>query len=108
MKILRPVPVSKRLPLAGELVFVSTKSGLTDIAEYYSDVNDWVDSYKVPLLSNSVVSWFEEVEIESLFPDEETGYKAAENASNKQIQKSFMHMEGQTYFKNYLLKQLQK
>lgn len=57
---------------------------------------------------NKVIEWYEEIELESLFPDSDISYNVAENASGKRINGTVLHQEGQNFFKNHLLKQLKK
>ena len=58
--------------------------------------------------SNQIIEWYEEIEIESLFPDEEHSLFVARNASDGNFQKQMSHQEGQSFFKNQILKMLKK
>jgi hypothetical protein len=116
MKILRPVPASKRQPVIKQGDFTSDwfwvrfkmddGSWLRMLA--YCDIEgNWSDDC-TNYFSDTAIEWYEEIEIESLFPDEDKSYKAAQSAADGLFHKTIMHQEGQTYFKNYLLKELEK
>jgi len=127
MKILRPVPVEKRLPaiepeeLFSPAVIVDYDTNTSVVADIhkafaYCDKNGhWHDAmaFEADILINffpygkcQVIQWYEEIEIESLFPDDKSSSTAAVNASGKSFAKTLSHQEGQTYFQNYLLKKL--
>ena len=110
-KVLRPVQVNRRLPKPGIPVLLQYQiSGLVEQSLIYGhcdSTGDW-DLYVHPQSDKTVVAWYEEIEIESLFPDDDKGYKAAEEAADGLFHKTLMHQEGQNYFKNYILKELGK
>lgn len=126
MKILKPVPVEKRLPailegpdqLFSRPVIVDYKIGnYPDIykAFAYRDKNEeWhdtqgLDEKEMRFISgsrNKIIAWYEEIEVESLFPDDNTSSTVAVNASNKSFAKTLSHQEGQTYIQNYIIKKL--
>lgn len=58
--------------------------------------------------NNQVTKWYEEIEIESLFPDEDLSYHVAQAAANNHMERTIIHQEGQSFFKNYIIKQLKK
>lgn len=58
--------------------------------------------------NNKIVEWYEEAELESLLPDDDTSYRAASAAGNGSSFKIFLHQEGQTFLKNHLLKSIRK
>jgi hypothetical protein len=58
--------------------------------------------------NNEVVEWYEGIEIESLFPDDDHSAFVATQASNGSFQKQLSHQEGQTFNQNHILKQLKK
>lgn len=120
-KILVPVPVEKRLPDISEESegLFSYKTGLVpDIYTGFAFIDkngEWHDAqgfehdkethYK-PYGKSQVIAWYEEIEIESLFPDDHTAGLVAANASNKSFTKMLSHQEGQTYIQNYIIKKL--
>lgn len=55
-----------------------------------------------------VIEWYKEVQLESLFPDDDTSYNAAKAAGNETSYKTFLHQEGQSFFKNSLLRAIKK
>jgi hypothetical protein len=125
-KILVPVPVSKRLPeikdagLSGTVIvrYVNEKVSkeFSGMAFAYRDESGrWEESDKPdkPILfepqgSNKVIEWFEEKELESLFPDEDKAHNVAESASQGWLANKTCHLEGQIFFKNYILRELKK
>ena len=130
--ILRPVDSAKRLPgpiadnpwmeglKASEPVIVTYVNGSISerfagrtIACYVYDESRWREIMPIGEdvfrdENNCVKEWFEEVTIESLFPDDDLAYHAARSAGNGLIYKIELHQEGQTFFKNHLLKNLRK
>lgn len=55
-----------------------------------------------------VIEWFEEIEIESLFPNENLSYQVAQAACKSSDRNIAYHQEGQIFLKNHLLKELKK
>jgi hypothetical protein len=126
MKILIPVPVAKRLPniKEGELfspsviiTFYKASLGMeyqVKAFAYCDPYKDWYDAtpdekYIFSRIGgNIVLEWYEEVEVDSLFPDDNKAYAVAEAASNGKFDRTTFHQEGQTYLKNYFLKALNK
>jgi len=125
MKILVPVPVEKRLPAILEgpeeefsaAVIVDYTIGIQpDIHKtfaYLDENKEWHDAQGLekeirfkPVGFNKVIAWYEEIEIESLFPDDKTSVMVAANASGKSFTKMLSHQEGQTYIQNYIIKKL--
>jgi hypothetical protein len=129
--ILRPVDPAKRLPdtiidnlieglKTSEPVLVTYVNGSISerfaartIACFVYDESRWRDVMpgEEDVFRNEnyrVKEWFEEVTIESLFPDDDLAYHAARSAGNNLIYKIELHQEGQTFFKNHLLKNLRK
>lgn len=129
MKILVPVPATKRLPeipeneFFGPCVIVryvnpTVSEQFNALAFAYPDQEGrWEDAMPKeigksirfhPFSNNMVVEWYEEIEAEAMFPDKDTAYNVAENASGKRIHGTMMHQEGQDYIKNFILKKLKK
>jgi len=115
MKILRPVPANKRLPAISEGVacigpiLVNCKINNKIIKSYIIFTQAGWDMVGYDRnVEREVIEWYEEIEIESLFPDEDKIYNAGEAATNKQYLKTIFFQEGSSYFKNYILKKLQK
>ena len=132
MKILVPIPVDKRLPEfptpvypeSGQfskcviVLYVNKKVSETWSATtfaYCDKSGRW--EYGLPpgnviefseRSGNKVVEWYDEIELESLFPDDDLANKVATNASDNRIHGTLLHQEGQAFFKNHLLKNLQK
>jgi hypothetical protein len=110
-RILRPVLVNKRLPKPEIPVLVQYQvSGLVELSLIYGhcDSTGHWNLYVHPQSDKTVVAWYEEIEIESLSPNEDKSYKAANAAADGLFHKTIMHQEGQTYFKNHILKELDK
>ncbi len=122
-KILIPIAVSKALPeipegeLSSACVIVRytnkhVSDDYTGMSVAYCDHDGrWEDAYpeqreKFDGRTNTVVEWYKEVELESLFPDKDQSYDCAKNAAENKINGIFLHQEGQTYFKNFILKKL--
>lgn len=55
-----------------------------------------------------VIEWFEEIEIESLFPNDHDSYLAAAAACKSKFPQTSYHQEGQAYSQNYLLRKLKE
>jgi hypothetical protein len=112
MKILRPVPVNVRMPeirSGSDNSFnfvVEDDYGFKNYAHYSSANEDWIND-EAQVISD-VILWYEEVEIESLFPDDDKIYNAGMNATNKQHVKTMFFQEGASYFKNFIIKMLKK
>lgn len=108
-KILRPVPVDKRLPeipkgeLASAVVLIiySNESAPSTFS-FVDHSGKWLNPEK------TVTHWYEEIEIESLFPDDEKAYRVASTAGNGTIYKTALHQEGQDFVKNHILRELKK
>lgn len=116
MKILRPVDCAKRLPVIPDgashvgplLVTCRINGGNAFHAFVVFSRLGWAGSNGTGDFIREIVQWYEQIELESLLPDEDTGYKTAEAASNNQIIKTMFHQEGQSYIRNYLIKMLGK
>jgi hypothetical protein len=128
MKILIPIPVERRLPAIpeGELFspcvlvrFINKTIGEDYSAQsfaYCDAAGKWEEAEPEGALlpftfspdRNKVVEWYEEKELESLFPDDNTSYNVAQSASGDRIRGITLHQEGQTFLKNHLLRQLSK
>lgn len=110
MKILRPINVSKRLPenqsdsVDLEYFITVDDNGYKNHAHYSAANEEWID--KESQIVSDVILWYEEVEIESLFPDEDKIYNTACAATNNQSVKTMFYQEGCSFFKNYILKML--
>ncbi len=127
-KILIPIPVERRLPAFEEnqpfsnavIVRYINKGVAPDFSAQcfaFCDKSgkwDSADPYAAegilfkPEGSNEVIEWYEEIEFNSLFPDDETSYRTAQNAGNGIIWKNAIHQEGQDFVKNYARRQLKK
>lgn len=125
-KILRPLLVSKRLPEIKEfdifsstvlVRFISPKIGPQfngNCFAYCDKKGQWEDADVINKYEFNeetktiVVEWYEEIQIESLFPDDDKSYNVAKNASGNRIAGISLHQEGQTFFKTHLLKELMK
>jgi hypothetical protein len=126
MKILIPIPVERRLPAfeEGQLFsnavivrYINKKVAPDFSAQAFAFCDKsgrWQDAtpedhiqFK-PEGSNEVVEWYEEIEFNTLFPDDETSYRVATNAGNGIIWKTAIHQEGQDFVKNYALRQTKK
>jgi hypothetical protein len=127
-KILIPIPVNKRLPeiKAGEsfsgcviVRFINKKvsddfSALT--FAYCDSSGKWEDAMPKnekfirfkPEGAHEVVEWYQETELESLFPDKDISYNVANNASENRINGTMLHQEGQTFVQNHILKEIKK
>jgi hypothetical protein len=131
MKILIPIPVERRLPtFEGGQPFSNTvivRYTNKDVAPDFSaqtfaccdKSGRWEESLpaNIPELdeltfkpegSNEVIEWYEEKDLEDLFPDDETSYRTAQNAGNGIIWKTAIHQEGQDFVKNFVRRQLKK
>jgi hypothetical protein len=127
--ILRPVDPAKRLPqqitdnpmmkgvnASGPVLVTYVNGSISErfsaqiLAYYMHDHKRWIGaSDNIFDNKNNVVrEWFEEITIESLFPDDDMAYNVASNAAGGTIYKIGLHQEGQTFFKNQLLKNLRK
>lgn len=122
MKILIPVPVSKSLPeikegepFSGCVIVRYTNKHVTPdysaLAFAFCDKSGrWEDATPEQRekfeCGNTVIEWYKEVEIESLFPDKDTSYDYARNAAENKINGIVLHQEGQSAFKNHLLRKL--
>jgi hypothetical protein len=108
MKILIPVDVNKRLPEITEDGFTSDivivrYSDNQKAFSFVSHEGVWVNKEK-----KRVVEWYEEIEMESLFPDDEKSYNVAIAASGDRINGTMLHQEGQNFFKNHILRKLKE
>jgi hypothetical protein len=120
MKILRPVDPAKKLPeikkshATSQRVYVKISNGNEELMSiaFLNYLSAWKDpDHFILFYPDSewkIITWYEEVELTSFFPDDESAYNAASNAGNGTIYKIGLHQEGQTYFKNQLLKNLRK
>jgi hypothetical protein len=132
MKILIAVDPAKRLPdpitiIDGDLeiraskhVFVKyvnkniAQDFSADTIAYYSHSHKlWYDKiYPLENIfenrNNVVTEWYEEVELESFFPNDDKKYDLASQACNGSSYKISIHQEGQDCFKRQLLKNLAK
>lgn len=129
MKIFIPVSVTKRLPeipdgeFAGPCVIVryvnkNVSESFNALAFAYCDrAGRWEDAMPkeigksvqfAPYSNNEVIEWFDEVELESLFPEKEHSSFVANNASNGRINGAILHQEGQDFIKNFIVKQIKK
>lgn len=124
MKILRPVNPDKRLPaktkdenyphFSASVIVRFINKNISEqfnalTFAYYNHYNQcWEpalpDDCTFKDHSNTVTEWFEEVELDSLFPTSEESYFLANNAANGRIDHTSMHQEGQTAAKNHALK----
>jgi hypothetical protein len=125
-KILIPIPVERRLPQFEEgqpfsntvivrYINKRTAPDFSALAFAYCDkLGGWYDASPESLIefkpegSNEVVEWYEEKDLEELFPDDETSYRTAQNAGNGIIWKNAIHQEGQDFVKNFVRRQLKK
>jgi hypothetical protein len=112
MKILRPVDVNKRLPEKSLTTQVLINDRIC-FAIYHPEKSDSHPNgyFSIPIdstLIGNATHWYEEVEIESLFPDDDKIYLAGEAATNKQYVKTMFFQEGASYFKNFIFKMLKK
>lgn len=75
---------------------------------YWIDEKTRITAEKLffPTGANTVVEWYKEVELESLFPDSDKSYDCAKAAAENKINGIFLHQEGQTFFKNYLIRKI--
>jgi hypothetical protein len=125
MKILRPVLVEKRLPAIEKNDFLSPTVLIRFVNPdlgpnwscqcfaYCDSSGRWEDAepfnkYKFDNGITKVVEWYEEIEIESLFPDTDNSYNVAKAAADNRIAGITLHQEGQDFLKNHILKQLGK
>jgi hypothetical protein len=128
MKILKPVSVSRRLPKIPEgepfsaavIVRYQNKKvsdSFTALSLAYCDGDgEWIDANEglkiigiifKPGGPNEVIKWYEEIEIESLFPDDDQSTTAAD-AHSKNFTKQLSHIEGQSFLENHIIKMLKK
>jgi len=131
MKILVPIPAEKRLPgiannnvlnLSSPVIVryvnpnISESFSALTFAYYDHDDKYWQntltivknDDHSLENKDNKVIEWYEEIELESLFPDDEKSYNAAKAATNGSSFKTFIHQEGQSFFKNHIIRTLRK
>lgn len=123
IKILKPVPVEKRLPEIKE----GENYSLPVIVKYINhEINEFegfaigsVDTKnkwhvvinKSEIINDDfvdIVAWYEEVEITALFPNEDTMHNVAESASKGWLANKSCHLEGQFFLRNHIIKQLKK
>jgi hypothetical protein len=117
MKILRPVDPAVRLPEIKKgdvysknvLLHCKTPNESFLLTAHCNIEGEWYrGGLSIVYIIKNPVVWYEEIEIESLFPDDEKCYNTASNACNGSVYKIGIFQEGISYFKNYLLKQLKK
>lgn len=125
MNILKPVLTEKRLPFVPEefqitqyyVVGYMREGGNPDFLQFavacYNNKGQWSSIEKKDIFAckkkhNKVVVWYEEVDIESLLPDDETTYRMGNAASNGQPIKTMFYQEGVIYTRNHILRQLKK
>lgn len=110
MKILRPVDVNNRLPEIDRFVLTIDEAGNQIIykrTEYGWNMRDGIAANS-PNNNLKITYWYEEIEIESLFPSDEKSYNVASAASGDRINGTMLHQEGQSFLKNHILRKLKE